>query len=81
MNRAPRPSNGTAEVITIRPQDAEVLLWERGFGGGADSHMTITPFIRPYPVHVGDYFRVARDSGIIQGDVDWSAAEKVPIKN
>jgi hypothetical protein len=28
-----------------------------------------------------DHFRFARHSGIIQGDVDWSAAEKVPIKN
>jgi len=25
-----------------------------------DSHMTIRPFLRPYPVRVGDYLRFAR---------------------
>jgi hypothetical protein len=28
-------------------------------------HLPVTPFIRPYPVQVGDYFRLARHSGRI----------------
>jgi hypothetical protein len=27
---------------------------------GADSHIPKIPFMRPHPVHVGDYFRLAR---------------------
>ena len=32
----------------------------------ANSHIPISPFIRPYPVQVADYFRLARDSPAVR---------------
>lgn len=57
----------TKEIIehTRTPEERESSSFAlRSTLSGADSHMTMRPFLRPYPVHVGDYLRFVRLSGL-----------------